>query len=121
MHLVTLAEEAGLNPIECPYCRHRIKTIKAFKALMRAIMRALKAGHTVVLPTIGAIYMKKTPARRLHSPLFPEMQEVGPRKFVSFRQSNYAKRALNGRAKVTRKSNGDRIKEFLDAESEDQG
>lgn len=81
--LGTLAERAGLD-------------VEQAREFIVAIVTALQADREVWIKGLGLFYPDATSPRRMRTPVCPEdSADVGPRRFVRFRQAVVMRKLLN--------------------------
>lgn len=91
-----VAEEAGVQMIECPHCKGRISLNRAFKLLFQGMLRLVKAGKHVMVPGFGRFEAKYMHGRSHKTPVVPSGEMTFKGHWVMrFKWSQKARTFLN--------------------------
>lgn len=88
MMLSKLARDSGLNPMVCPHCGRKVRTLSALLLLFRQIVKRLASGEVVRVKGFGTFKTKLRKARGV-------TKDAGDRMVVHFEPVPKVKREIN--------------------------
>lgn len=86
--LSELARNSGLNPMVCPYCGRKVRTLSALALLFRQIVQQVASGKVVRVKAFGAFKTRLHKARGV-------TKDAGDRLVMHFEPVPKVKRKIN--------------------------
>jgi len=102
--IISVANAAGVTPLECPHCHNDIKMGKFIEALFKAVLKELRRGTSVYVARFGMWTPRLWVGRVMRTPV-TERKYAGPKKYISWKQGHGVKWYLNERAMRAKRQN----------------